>query len=130
MNPFEKASFKNNKWHADYEHRTLKSPERNYGTGTTHYLTLHNSERAAVVALMNYCFANGIEYDEKLVYRDFVITVAESYTRQGFQFTHVDYDGPEDNRTGFANNVSVAKQLIDSYIEENQIDEIEAPIFI
>lgn len=51
------------KIYASYEHRTTKSPEKNYGTGTTHYQTIHNTGWEAVEALIKYCQENGIQVE-------------------------------------------------------------------
>jgi hypothetical protein len=54
-----KIYLKNGKWYADFEHRTTKSPEKNYGTGTTHYMTVHDNPVDAFEALKNYLAENG-----------------------------------------------------------------------
>jgi hypothetical protein len=51
------------KIYADYEHRTIKSPEKNYGTGTTRYQTIHKTGWEAVEALVSYCLSNDISVD-------------------------------------------------------------------
>jgi hypothetical protein len=43
------------KVYADYEHRTTKTPQKNYGTGTTHYQTVHKTGKEACAALIAYC---------------------------------------------------------------------------
>jgi len=54
---------RNGQWYADYKHRTTKSPERNYGTGTTHYMSTHKTGWEAVMALQEYCLSEGIAFE-------------------------------------------------------------------
>lgn len=121
MNPFNFVKFENGVWQSKYEHRTLKSPEKNYGTGTTIFWVTSTNERDAVVRLMNYCFENGIEYDKHLVYREYEISPAELYTRSQFQFVHKDYDGHGDHRLGYAQSIADCKKEIDDQIFERDL---------
>lgn len=52
------------KWVARYEHRTKKSPQKNFGTGTTQYQTIHASGWDAVQALIKYCNDNTIVFSD------------------------------------------------------------------
>lgn len=44
----------NGKWKAEYKHATVNPSERNYGTGTTQYMTWHDTEQQAKDALDKY----------------------------------------------------------------------------
>jgi hypothetical protein len=54
INPDYKVVHKNGKWYADFKHATLTTPEKNYGTGNTHYMTVHDSAVGAYNALCGY----------------------------------------------------------------------------
>lgn len=60
----------------------------------------------------------GSSTSNPIVYKDFEICVGPAYTRDSqWQFAHVDYDGPEDNRCGLGSSIEDCKE---------QIDELEA----
>lgn len=56
----------NDKWVANIEHRTIDSRERNYGTGTTHYQTMHNTEAEARADMLIYLIENKIITAEQI----------------------------------------------------------------
>jgi hypothetical protein len=57
-----------------------------------------------------------LEFADTEVYRDYKIT-RSSY---GWEYTHKDYDGPEDHRLGTVGSIEKAKAAIDEYIQENE----------
>lgn len=53
------------------------------------------------------------------VYRDFLV-----HKRPGrWEYAHVDFDGPEDNRYGFAETYGAALLQIDEWWDEQEVDD-------
>ena len=66
MKPSNYIYYKDGKAFAKFEHRTMTSPEKNYGTGTTLFWQSYNTGWEAVEGLIDYCKRIGIESIEYL----------------------------------------------------------------
>jgi len=62
----------------------------------------------------------GSSYDNPIVYRGhWLIYLSDARPKGGFEYVHADYDGPEDNRCGWALTVEACKLEIDGMDEGN-----------